>query len=302
MDQVPAVALHHPGAGLDLAGIAAQPQGAALVDVFVLVGHKVNDLVQAVLVELAGVGVLDAAHVPAELDDGDLHTQADAQEGHVALPGVLGGQHHPLDAPGPKAAGDEDAVGVPQAGGHVLLGEGLGIHPVDLHPGAVVIARVAQGLHHREVGVVQLHILAHQGNAGQLLPAADALYHLQPLGHVRLGGLQLQLPADNVGEVVLLQHNGGLIQHGDGQVLNNAVGPHVAEQGDLVEDAGVGDGLVGAQHDDVRLNAHALQLLDGVLGGLGFVLPRALQIGHQGDMDEERIFRPHLLGDLADGL
>ncbi len=301
-DQLLAVALHHLGAGLDLAGIAAQPKGAALVDVLVLVGHEVDDLVQAVLVKLAGVGVLNAAHVPAELDHSDLHPQADAQVGHVVFPGVFAGQDHALNAPAAKPAGDDDAVDAPQPGSDVLGGEVLGIHPVDLHFGAVVIPGVAQGFHHREVGVVELHILAHQGDVHLLFPVADLLHHLQPFGHIRLGGFQAQLPADDVGKVVLLQHDGRLVQHRDGQVFNDAVGAHIAEQGNFLENALVGDRLVGAQHDDVRLDAHGLQLFDGVLGGLGLVLPRAFQVGHQGDVDEQAVLLPHLLGHLADGL
>ncbi len=302
VDLLFSIALGHFRAGDNFAGVAAQAQGAALVDVRVLVGHKVDDLVQAVLVELPGVGVRNAADVPAELDDRHLHSQADAQIGDVLFPGKARRQNHALNAPASKAPGNDDSVAVPQPGGHVLLVQGLRVHPVDVHLGAVVIARVAQGLHHGEIGVVELHILAHQSDAHVPLAAADPLHHAQPLGHVRLGSGKIQLPAHDVRKVAFLQHNGGLVQHRDGQVLNDAVRPHVAEQGDFLKNAGVVDGHVRAQDDDVGLNAHALQLLHRVLGGLGLVFPGAVQVRHQGYVDKEGISRPHLLAYLADGL
>ena len=72
--------------------------------------------------------------------------------------------------------------------------------------------------------------------------------------------------------------------------------------GDLGEDRFVGDLLVRPQHDDVRADAHALQLLHAVLGGLGFVLPAGLQIGHQRDVDVQRVLPAGLQTDLTDCL
>ena len=60
--------------------------------------------------------------------------------------------------------------------------------------------------------------------------------------------------------------------------------------------------LVAAQHDDVRVDAHALQLLDGVLGGLGLVLVGATEERHQRHVDEQAVLPPYLQSDLPDGL
>ena len=60
--------------------------------------------------------------------------------------------------------------------------------------------------------------------------------------------------------------------------------------------------LVAAQDDDVRRDAHALKLLDGVLGGLGLVLVAAAQEGDEGDVDEQAVAAPLLQPDLADRL
>ena len=87
----------------------------------------------------------------------------------------------------------------------------------------------------------------------------------------RSGRVQPQLPADDPREVRLLQHQGRLVQAGHREVLDDAVLFDVAEQGDLPED-GFLQRLVAPEHDDVRMDPHALQLLDGVLGGLGLML------------------------------
>ena len=60
--------------------------------------------------------------------------------------------------------------------------------------------------------------------------------------------------------------------------------------------------LVTAQDDNVGGDAHALKLLNGVLGGLGLMLVRAAQKRHERDMDVQRIFLPDLKPYLTDGL
>ncbi len=65
----------------------------------------------------------------------------------------------------------------------------------------------------------------------------------------------------------------------------------------MAEDLGL-ERLVAAQHDDVRRDAHALQLLDRVLRGLGLVLVAAAQEGHERHVDEERVLLAPLQRDL----
>ena len=161
---------------------------------------------------------------------------------------------------------------------------------------------MAQGLCHRKIGVVELDVFSYQADADGAGAGLDALHHLLPIPQVRLGHIDVQFPADDGGKACLFQIQGRFVQDGQGQVLDNAVGLHIAEIGDFPEDAFVGDGLVTAQDDDVRGNAHALQLLYRVLGGLGLVLAGGLEIGHQGHVDVQGVVRPHLVPHLADGL
>ena len=105
-----AVAGGDGGSGLKHTGVLPQPQRAALVDVVILVRHKVNHLVRAVFIEFMGIGIFKASDVPGVLDHGDLHAQANAEVGHVMLPGVPCRQDHALDAATAKAAGNDDAI------------------------------------------------------------------------------------------------------------------------------------------------------------------------------------------------
>ena len=296
-----AVDARHQRAGDDAAGVRAQAHRTALGQVALLVGHQVDHGMGTLGRELGGMRVGVVQHVARVLDHRDLHAQADAKVGDVVLARVLRRHHHARDAAVAKAAGHDDAVRILEQLVHVVAGQGLGVHPVDFHVRAVLEAAVAQRLGHGQVGVVQAHILAHQRDAHGFGAIVDAVEHLVPLGHVGRGRVDGKLAAHNVGEVVLLQHDGRLIEAGHGQVLDHAVGLDVAEQRNLIADVLI-DGLVRAGDDDVGEYAHGAQLLDGVLGGLGLVLAGGLDVGHQRDVDEQAIAAPLLDGHLADGL
>ena len=94
------------------------------------------------------MGVGHAAHVAGKLHHGHLHAKADAQEGDLVFTGKAHGGDLALDAPVAKAAGDQHAVDPSQQLGGVLVGDGLGVHPADLHLLLVLDAAVGQGLHH----------------------------------------------------------------------------------------------------------------------------------------------------------
>ena len=297
-----AVALGHLGAGGHGAGVLAQTHGAALGDVALLVGHEGDDVVLAVRGELAGIGVGVAQHTPGKLHHHDLHAQADGKVGHVVLAGVLGGLDHALDAAVAEAAGHDDAVHVRKdllAG--VLVGQVLAFHPLDLHLAVILEACVVQALHHRQVGVVELDVLAHQRDGAGLAAGDDAAHHLLPLGQVGGGHVQLELFHHHVVQTIGVQHQRALVQAGHGQVLDDALRLDVAEGADLAADVGA-HAAVGAQDDDVRVDAHTLQLLDRVLGRLGLVLVGAGDVGHQHHMDEAAVVAALLQAHLPDGL
>ena len=60
--------------------------------------------------------------------------------------------------------------------------------------------------------------------------------------------------------------------------------------------------LLGPAQQDVGLDTDGAQLLDRVLGGLGLDLARGADVGHQGQVHEERVLPADLHAHLADGL
>ena len=92
------------------AGPCAETHGAAHLFNAEQFAEFVDDAVLAGGIELAGVGVFEAADVARELDAGGLHAEADAEVGDLLFAGVADGVQHALDAALAETAGDEDAV------------------------------------------------------------------------------------------------------------------------------------------------------------------------------------------------
>ena len=297
-----AVAVGHLRARRDDAGVLAQTHRAALRLNALLVRHQVNDVVLALGRKFAGVGVGVAQYVAGVLHDHDLHAQADAEIGHVVLTRVLRSLDHALDAAVTKAARHNDAVHVAQlVGAAGLVDEMLTVDPLDLDLALVLKARVVQALHDAQISVVQLDVLTDQRNLAGLAAGRNAADERLPLGQIARRGLQVQLAGHDVRQTGGFQHQRALVQARHRQVFNDAVGAHVAEHADLALDV-VAYRAVGAQDDDVRRNAHALQLLAGVLRGLGLVFVGAGDVGHQYDMDIAAVLGALLQTDLTDGL
>ncbi len=73
------------------------------------------------------------------------------------------------------------------------------------------------------------------------------------------------------------------------------------KQGDLRLDV-LGKDVLRPAEEDVRLDADFPEGLDAVLGGLGLHLPRRLDEGNPGQVDEDGVLPSHLVAELADGL
>ena len=299
-----AIQLPAAGALRQHAGVAAQPHGAALGGDIHLVRHQVDDRVGGGG-KFGGAGVCPAQHVAGELDHRHLHPQADAEVGNAAFPGVPHGRDHALDAPVAEAAGHQDAAAARQPLRRTGLRQGLRVHPPDVYYRVVGGARMVQGLHHGEVGVVELGVLAHQGDghplAGVLLP----LHHGAPLPQIRLVSDEAQLPAHHLVQTLLGHQQGHLIQRLRRGVLDDAVRLDIAEQGNLPADV-LCDGHVAPAYQNIRLDAQGQKLLHGVLGGLALQLAAAGDLDDEGHVDEHHIplgpLRRHLPDSLQEGL
>ena len=140
--------------------------------------------------------------------------------------------------------------------------------PVQVEGGILGKTSVAQGLHHREVGVIELHVLADQGHLHGRTGVAHLVHQLLPGAHVAL----------MVGEIEHIQHFPAqpLFFEGLGHGIN-AVGieggdhrplVHATESADFAFEFSV-DLPVAAAHQHIRLDADRAQLLHRVLGGFG---------------------------------
>ena len=267
-------AVERPGAASlgEHAGILPQAHGAALGRDAPLIGHQVDHRMDGGGVKLRRVGVIPAQHVARELDDGNLHAQADAQVRHAVGAGILRRDDHAFNAPVSKAAGHQDSGTAAEQCGGSFRRDVLGLHPADLHHRTQVGAGVEEGLHHREIGVVELGVLPHQGDLHRRIGAVDSLHHGAPFGEIRRGHREPQLFAHPVGQALPLQEQRHLVEGGGGGIFDDAVLRHIAKERDFSSDIGWNGG-VGAADQDVRLDAGGEELLHRVLGGLALQFP-----------------------------
>ena len=92
-----------------------------------------------------------------------------------------------------------------------------------------------------------------------------------------------------------------LVDRVGGLGRDDRLGRDVGEQRDLLADL-VADRVVGAQDDDVRLDADPAQLLDRVLGRLGLELAGRGEGRQQRHVDVQHVRAADVLAHLADRL
>ena len=127
-----------------------------------------------------------------------LRAKADAEVRDAALTGDLRRTDLALPAAAAEAAGHEDAVGRRQAlGGGLLVGEVLGVDPVDLDATAVHPAGMAQRLGHRQVGVLER-------DAHRLLGVGRPLHDVVPLVEVGRLRIDAEVVADRHVDALLV--------------------------------------------------------------------------------------------------
>ena len=80
-----------------------------------------------------------------------------------------------------------------------------------------------------------------------------------------------------------------LFSSGQCDIFNHTFRTNIAKHRDFFKDR-LFQRLITAQHNDVRIDPHALQLFDRVLCGFGFVLVRSAQKRYQSHMDKQTIF------------
>src|SRR5665811_383040 len=160
---------------------------------------------------------------------------------------------------------------------------------------------VPQRLHHAEIRVSELHVLAHQRDAHDSRSGPYPLHERVPLAQVDGAGVETELGHDQIVQTLVPQIEGHevdvrRIDRGDDRPWFD-----VGEQGDLILKFAT-ERAVGSAHDDVRLDTDLAKLVDAVLGGFGLQLPRHADEGDQRDVDVEHVLTTYVIAELADGL
>ncbi len=179
---------------------------------------------------------------------------------------------------------------------HVVAG-----NPAQIETHVVGRRSVAQRLHHRQVGIGEVHVFAHQAHRHRFGGLRRPEHHRLPGLQVRRRRVEVQRLADHVVETTGVEDQRYLVDVRRVDGVHHCLRLHVAEQADLPSHLVV-DGTLGAGHDHVGLDAPAAQLGDRMLGGLGLELLAGGHVGHQGHVDVEGVHPTQVLAQLTDRL
>jgi len=147
-----------------------------------------------------------------------------------------------------------------------------------------------------KVGVLPDHRNADPGRRGEHMP-----HQLVPIGQDRLGGLQVETVAHQAIKTLGVEAQGDLVDGRHIGTLDDTAEIHIAEKRYLAFDL-IRQGAFTATDQEVGLDPDFHEVPDGVLGRLGFQLPRGRDVGHQGQVDEQGVLPADLMPELADRL
>ena len=186
--------------------------------------------------------------------------------------------------------------------GAALLLDVLGGDPVGADTDAVGHPAVGQRLGDRLVGVLELRVLADDGDADLTLGVVEAVHHVLPPAQVGLGrGADLEGVEHRPVKTRAVIGHRRLVDRLEVVGRDHAVGADVAEERDLGPLA-IGDRMLGPADQHVGLQADGAQFLDRVLGGLGLQLTRGRQPRQQRQVHQDALAARAVLHELADRL
>ena len=165
----------------------------------------------------------------------------------------------------------------------------------------MVDARVLQRLVDGEVRVLELHVLADEGDLHVAVALGYAAGEVSPLA--QLDGLvgQAELRAGERVQALVAKRLRDEVDVAHVLVGDDSLGVDVGEEGDLVADV-ARERLVRAADDDVGMDTDAAQLVDRVLRRLRLQLAGRLDERDEGDMQVENVLRADLAPELANRL
>ena len=132
------------------------------------------------------IGACKTEYMAGKFDDGNLHTEANAQIGNAMLPGILSRQNHAFDAAASEAARDKNPVKLGEQLVLRVCRDRLRVDPLNVHLCTKGKPGVPQGLRNGQIGIVKLHVFSHKADAYRLAAALDGSDHRLPLAQIRL--------------------------------------------------------------------------------------------------------------------
>ena len=300
-DEILAVDAMGQGTRLDLAGIRAQTLRATLgIDVR-LIGHEVDDRVLELRVEFRRGCFGHACHVAGELAHSRLQAQADAEEGHVVRTGIARGGDLALEGTHTKSAWYEDAI---HRAKHVF-GNGivqlLAIDEVHVHVAIKRNTRMVQRLDDGKVRVGQVGVFADDRDV--TLPVRGILLSkvLVPAAHVGIALLEPEAVEHLDVKALVEERARNLVDTRGILAREDVIELDIAEHRDLLAQLGA-DLVIAPEHEEVRLDAERLELLDRMLRGLRLELVCGSDVRNKGHVDEADVLCALLTAPLAHGL
>src|SRR3954447_14253119 len=219
---------------LNVDGVGAEAHRAAEILDLLLLGQEVDHGVGRLRVHLRRVGAVEPDDVPCELGDGDVHAEADSEVRNVALASDAAGGDLPLPPARPEPTGNENAVGALKLPRGFFDTHALRVHPshVDVRP--VVDARVLQGLVDGEVGVLELDVLADEGDLDVAVALRDAAGKVFPVPQLDGFVRQAELRAGERVQALVTKRLRDEVDVAHVLVGDDGLGVDVGKEGDLV--------------------------------------------------------------------
>ena len=174
----------------------------------------------------------------------------------------------------------------------------VGRDPADVDLGLVREPTGPQRLGDREVGVVQVDVLADQRDRHLLLGVVHPAEQVVPDRPVDVAERQPEAAYDVGVEPLPVQHLGDVVDRRRVRGGDHGLLVDVAHQRDLPLDR-VRQLAVGAADHGVGLDADLAQRGDRVLGRLGLQLAGRADVGHQGDVQEEAVVPADVVAHLT---
>ena len=234
-------------------------------------------------VHLTAVGILIAQYVAGELDHHHLHTQADAEGGDVMGTCIFCSDDLAFNTSGSKTRAHHHACHPTELGSHILTGDMLAVDEVDIRLHIIIDTSEVQTLTDALIGILQVvfphkcHLYLTRG-VTLLVEEVAPGFHGWCLSH-----WDADLSHDGCIEPLLLHAHWHLVDGGHILALYHTLQIDITKRRHLHAQMVIKVAL-RTKDENIRLDTHALQFLDGVLSGFGFQLLGSFQIRHIGKM------------------